>query len=115
MAKYEAFDLSWMGLINTCADCGKAIKGVGYAESLAQARAGQIFHKEHVPGDQAGDEGQSLTRSEVINAFGERVGHALIDAGYASLSSLEGLTKSELTKIEGIGAVSADAILEVLG
>jgi hypothetical protein len=50
------------------------------------------------------------TRSEVINAFGEKVGKLLIDADYASLSAVAEASDQDLKAIKGIGAGTVKAI-----
>ena len=55
-----------------------------------------------------------LTRSEVMNLFGGRIGRWLLGAGFSSISARGGRAKQELTDIPGIGASSADTILESL-
>jgi hypothetical protein len=54
------------------------------------------------------------TRSEVINRFGKRYGDLLIDAGYASLSSVAEASDAELTAIKGIAQGALKAIREAL-
>ena len=53
------------------------------------------------------------TRSEVINAYGEKVGKLLIDAGYASSSAVEEASDEELLALKGIGAGMLKAIRAV--
>ncbi len=50
------------------------------------------------------------TRSEVINAYGEKVGKLLIDAGYASLSSVAEAEDEDLLAIGGIGKGTLKAL-----
>ncbi len=57
---------------------------------------------------------EAVTRSEVINTFGEEVGAMLISAGYSTLTSVEPLTVDDLMKIEGIGRTRAKKILKVM-
>lgn len=69
---------------------------------------------EEVPEPEA-EVDEVLTRSEVINLVGEVRGQALIDAGFSSISSLEGLSFEDLTEIEGVGPATATKVLEALG
>ena len=46
---------------------------------------------------------EDLTRSEVINAFGDKLGQKLLDAGYSSLSGLAAASDQDLLKIPGVG------------
>jgi hypothetical protein len=52
------------------------------------------------------------TRSEVINAYGEKAGKLLIDAGYASLSAVAEASDEDLQAIKGIGKGTVKAIRE---
>jgi ERCC4-type nuclease len=51
-----------------------------------------------------------LTRPEVINLFGEKIGQNLIDAGYSTVSQVINATDEELGDISGIGEVSVAKI-----
>lgn len=54
-----------------------------------------------------------LTRSEVINAFGEDIGRILIDAGHSSISLVEVLIEEgTLEDVPGIGSARAKAIYQ---
>jgi len=57
---------------------------------------------------------ERLTRSEIINAFGEDLGQKLLGGGYASMSSLTGATDEQLLAIDGIGPASLEKIREVV-
>lgn len=45
---------------------------------------------------------ESLTRSEVINTFGEMIGQILLDGGYSSLTNVINATDEELLAVEGM-------------
>jgi hypothetical protein len=55
-------------------------------------------------------ESEGSTRSEVINAYGEKVGQLLIDAGYASLSAVAEADDEDLLSISGIGKGTLKAL-----
>jgi len=55
-----------------------------------------------------------LTRSEIINAFGEHLGGLLIGAGYSSFSGMIGATDEDFLAIDGVGPVALDEIRSVL-
>jgi len=57
---------------------------------------------------------ERLTRSEIINAFGEDLGNKVLAGGYSSLSSLVLATDKELLAIEGVGPAALSKILEVI-
>jgi ERCC4-type nuclease len=57
---------------------------------------------------------EKLTRSEIINTFGEKLGQLLLDGGYSSLSSLFKVSDTELEEIPGIGEASVKKIREIL-
>lgn len=50
------------------------------------------------------------TRSELVNAYGEKVGQLLIDGGYASLSEVEEASDKDLKALKGIGRGTVKAI-----
>ncbi len=56
------------------------------------------------------NEAASPTRSEVINAYGEKVGGLLIDAGYASLGAVADAEDEDLLEIAGLGKGTLKAI-----
>lgn len=56
------------------------------------------------------DEG--LTRSEVINEFGEALGNMLLEGGYSSLSAILEATDEDLLAIEGLGPAKLKTIRE---
>jgi len=60
------------------------------------------------------EDAERLTRSEIINAFGEDLGNKLLGGGYSSLSGMAGVTDEELLAIEGIGPVTVGKIREVI-
>lgn len=47
-----------------------------------------------------------LTRSEIIDAFGEELGGKLLAGGYSSLDSLSSATNEEILAVDGIGPAS---------
>jgi hypothetical protein len=53
-----------------------------------------------------------LTRSEIINTFGDEVGAKLLDAGLASLLSVQRATDDELLAVTGIGPATLEVIRE---
>ena len=55
-------------------------------------------------------EEEGPTRSEVINAFGEKFGNLLIQAGYASLSAVAEADGKDLLAIKGIGKGTLKAL-----
>lgn len=57
---------------------------------------------------------ERLTRSEIINSFGDDLGQKLLDGGYSSLSSLVLATDKELLAVEGVGPAALSKILEVI-
>lgn len=61
-------------------------------------------------------EDEDLTRSEVINLLGDHDWvHALIDAGYASISALVEASDEELLEVDGVGPARLEDIQEALG
>jgi hypothetical protein len=58
---------------------------------------------------------ENLTRSEIINKFGEAFGRALLDAGYSSFTSLRLASDEELLAIGGVGPAKLAQIREVVG
>ncbi len=52
----------------------------------------------------------SLTRSEVINEFGEKLGFALIQGGFSTIASVDGATDEELLAVNGVGDASLKKI-----
>lgn len=94
-------------------------------EAVQEADAGQENPAEPVTEDaQAGSEGEgggnesppedpeNLTRSEVINEFGDALGAKLIDAGMASLLAIAEAPDKYLIAIKGIGRATVKAIRE---
>ena len=61
------------------------------------------------------DEDSGLTRSEIINAFGEISGRMLLDAGYASFTSLRLASDEELLAVDGLGPAKLAVIREKVG
>lgn len=59
------------------------------------------------------ESGGNLTRSEIINAFGEELGRKLLDGGYSSLSAVASATDKELLAVAGIGPAGLSKILDV--
>lgn len=59
--------------------------------------------------------GEGLTRSEIINAFGDAVGRTLLDAGYASFTSLRLASDEELLAVSGLGPAKLAMIREKVG
>lgn len=57
---------------------------------------------------------EGLTRSEIINAFGEDLGGKLLDGGYSSLSGMMGATDEDFLAIKGIGPASLAEIRKVV-
>jgi hypothetical protein len=55
-----------------------------------------------------------LTRSEVINTFGEDLGNKLLDGGYSSLSGMIDATDEDFLAITGIGPAALAKIREAL-
>ncbi len=55
-----------------------------------------------------------LTRSEIINAFGEDLGNKILDGGFSSLTHLSQATDEEILGISGIGPASLVKIREML-
>ena len=60
-------------------------------------------------------EDSGLTRSEIINVFGEADGRMLLDAGYASFTSLRLASDEELLAVDGLGPVKLATIREKVG
>lgn len=58
------------------------------------------------------ESGEGLTRSEVINAFGEDLGGKLIEWGFGSLSQLANVSDAELLAVKGLGEVTLGQIRE---
>ena len=56
------------------------------------------------------EDDEGLTRSEVINEFGETIGNALIQGGFASLSAVEDASDKELRAVRGIGPAALEEI-----
>lgn len=54
------------------------------------------------------------TRSEIINNFGEDLGRKLLDAGYSSMSSMDGVSDEDFLAITGVGPAALEKIHEVL-
>lgn len=65
------------------------------------------------PVEPAAEESQPLTRSEVINEFGEELGQKLIDAGLASFSSMIGMKPETFTDL-GFSEEEIQRISEVV-
>ena len=55
-------------------------------------------------------EDQGLTRSEVINEFGEKLGFALIQGGFSTIAAVDGATDEELLAVTGVGEASLKKI-----
>jgi hypothetical protein len=60
-------------------------------------------------------EDEGLTRSEIINLFGEAFGRMLLEAGYASILSLQLATDEELLSIAGLGPAKLQIIRDEVG
>jgi len=54
-----------------------------------------------------------MTRSEVVNLFGEKIGELLIDAGYSTVSSVITAKNEDLKAISGLGKASLEKIREL--
>lgn len=52
-------------------------------------------------GEELGD--HELTRSEVMNAYGKKIGRMLIDAGFSTTSAVDAASDEELLAIDGFG------------
>lgn len=55
-----------------------------------------------------------LTRSEIINTFGEDLGNKLLDGGYSSLSGMIDATDEDFLAIKGVGPAALAKIREVM-
>lgn len=54
-----------------------------------------------------------LTRSEVINLFGEKIGQLLLDGGYSTVASTLVAADEELEDVKGIGEAAVKKIREL--
>lgn len=78
----------------------------GYYEGSEELRHQSAESKEEIV--------EGLTRSEVINVFGEKLGNLLIDGGYASISSIMMASDSDLEDVKGVGKATVKQIREQL-
>lgn len=61
-------------------------------------------------------EGETLTRSEVINALGDAEWvHSLIDAGFSTLQALSEASDEDLVAVDGVGPARVREIRELEG
>lgn len=59
--------------------------------------------------------GEALTRSEVINVYGERIGQLLLGAGYSTVSQVREDSDENLLDVEGIGPKTLEDIRAAQG
>jgi hypothetical protein len=87
---------------------------------VSKLEGGAYESSEEVRAKDAGENipdetGEGLTRSEIINMFGEGLGRMLLDAGYASITSLRLASDDELLAISGLGPAKVNLIRELVG
>ncbi len=87
---------------------------------VSKLEGGSYESSEEVRAKDAGENipeetGEGLTRSEIINMFGEATGRALLDAGYASFTSLRMASDEELLAISGVGPAKVETIRARVG
>jgi len=51
-----------------------------------------------------------LTRNEVINAHGEKLGQALLDSGFSSLSAIAEADDKDLMAVPGVGKATLEKL-----
>jgi hypothetical protein len=60
------------------------------------------------------EDDRGLTRSEIINEFGERLGRKVLDAGYSSITRLQTASEEQLIE-QGLSEIEVALIIERIG